>query len=45
MYENIESVYDLRFNINYYGADYPIDSLAKRMENGTTNTESNQGFN
>ena len=32
MVEDLESVYDLRFNINYYGADYPVDSLAKRME-------------
>ena len=27
-----EPIYDLRFNINYYGADYPVDSLVKRME-------------
>ncbi len=32
MIENIGSMYDLRFNINYYGADYPIDSLIKKLE-------------
>ncbi len=26
-----DSVYDLRFNLNYYGADYTVDSLVKRM--------------
>lgn len=27
-------MYDLRFNISYYGADYPIDSLVRRLEDG-----------
>jgi len=26
------SIADLRYNLNYYGADYPVDSLVKRME-------------
>ncbi|MFV0467411.1 MAG: DUF262 domain-containing protein [Dysgonomonas sp.] len=26
------SIYDLRFNLNYYGADYPVDSLVYRMQ-------------
>lgn len=28
-----DPIYDLRFNINYYGADYPIDALVKPMMN------------
>jgi uncharacterized protein with ParB-like and HNH nuclease domain len=35
MDENFEldknSIADLRYNLNYYGADYPVDSLVKRM--------------
>lgn len=34
MIEDIGSMYDLRFNISYYGADYPIDSLVRRLEDG-----------
>ncbi len=26
------SIADLRYNLNYYGADYPVDSLVKRMK-------------
>lgn len=33
MIEDIGSMYDLRFNINYYGADYPIDTLVRKIEN------------
>lgn len=32
MIEDIGSMYDLRFNINYYGADYPIDTLVRKIE-------------
>jgi uncharacterized protein with ParB-like and HNH nuclease domain len=32
MMEDIGSMYDLRFNINYYGADYPIDALVRKMD-------------
>ena len=32
MIEHIGSMYDLRFNINYYGADYPIESLVSKMD-------------
>lgn len=32
MREDIGSMYDLRFNINYYGADYPVDSLVRKMD-------------
>jgi len=31
MTEDIGSMYDLRFNINYYGADYPIDTLVRKL--------------
>ena len=35
MEENFEldknSIADLRYNLNYYGADYPVDALVKRM--------------
>src|SRR5690606_39673409 len=30
--EEKDPIYDLRFNINYYGADYPVDSLVRRMD-------------
>lgn len=26
------SISDLRYNLNYYGADYPVDALVKRMK-------------
>ena len=26
------SIADLRYNLNYYGADYPVDALVKRMK-------------
>lgn len=26
------SIADLRYNLNYYGADYPVDALVKRMD-------------
>jgi len=26
------SISDLRYNLNYYGADYPVDALVKRMD-------------
>jgi len=29
-----DPIYDLRFNINYYGADYPVESLVRRMYHG-----------
>lgn len=32
MQEDISSLYDLRFDILYYGADYPVDSLVRKME-------------
>lgn len=35
MYEDIESIYPLRHTISYYGADYPIDSLIRKMEDET----------
>jgi len=31
-YIDHESIYDLRFNINFYGADFPIESLVRRLE-------------
>ena len=35
MYEDLESIFPLRFNITYYGADYPIDSLINRLRDGS----------
>ncbi|ADB36130.1 GmrSD restriction endonuclease domain-containing protein [Spirosoma linguale] len=29
---NKNSIADLRYNLNYYGADYPVDALVKRMK-------------
>ncbi len=29
-----DPIYDLRFNINYYGADYPVETLVRRMDDG-----------
>ena len=32
MNDRNESISNLKYNLNYYGADYPVDSLVKRMQ-------------
>ena len=32
MINKMDDMYDYRFNINYYGADYPVDALVRKLE-------------